>query len=393
MYRTHAGDVAAFALRLGVHPASIPDCVQEVFMTLYRRRDDYDPARPLLAYIFGITRRVAFRQRRSVARRMRRRSALRSFGFGGQGLGAGAYADREEARILMEGFVEELADQDPEVARVFVMRDLAGFTIAEIVRDTGLSRDAVRYRVDSARSRLRETLDGGGAPRSHASLVPAWGVVAAGLERSSGWGLLGGLGASAASAGGVVGVAAAVGLMVMVVTRPDAPVVADPSSPIPLASQTEVAATSVANSDRKEPRPEPPSEEPVTRAGSRTASQLTTPPAVPVEAPPSLSESAPGQDQLAREVALLEQARTALGVRDFASAEASIAEHGAKYSRGFLADGRVRLELRLACESGRPDRVPKILEQWRVRHPGSRLPPHLSASCPTSGPAGEEEVK
>ncbi len=54
--------------RLGVPEADVEDLVHEVFLVLQRRWEDYDPARPLRPYLFGIAFRVAAANHR---RRMR----------------------------------------------------------------------------------------------------------------------------------------------------------------------------------------------------------------------------------------------------------------------------------------------------------------------------------
>jgi RNA polymerase sigma-70 factor (ECF subfamily) len=45
--------------RLGVHENDVEDLVHEVFLVLHRRWKDYDPARALRPYLFGISYRVA----------------------------------------------------------------------------------------------------------------------------------------------------------------------------------------------------------------------------------------------------------------------------------------------------------------------------------------------
>lgn len=45
--------------RLGVPHDDVEDLAHEVFLVLYRKWEDYDPSRPLRAYLFGIAFRVA----------------------------------------------------------------------------------------------------------------------------------------------------------------------------------------------------------------------------------------------------------------------------------------------------------------------------------------------
>lgn len=50
--------------RLGVRPEDIEDDLQEVFLVLHRKWDQYDETRPLRPYLFGIAFRVASMRRR-----------------------------------------------------------------------------------------------------------------------------------------------------------------------------------------------------------------------------------------------------------------------------------------------------------------------------------------
>ncbi len=53
----------------GVRDADIEDLVHDVFVVLHRRLDDYDPARPIRPWLFGIAYRTARRHGERVARR------------------------------------------------------------------------------------------------------------------------------------------------------------------------------------------------------------------------------------------------------------------------------------------------------------------------------------
>lgn len=54
--------------RLGVRQADLEDLAHEVFLVLDRKWDEYDPRRPLRAYLFGIAFRVAAAHRRRQSR-------------------------------------------------------------------------------------------------------------------------------------------------------------------------------------------------------------------------------------------------------------------------------------------------------------------------------------
>lgn len=56
--------------RLGVRSADLEDVLHEVFLVMLRRWDDYDRARPLRPWLFGIAFRVAAGQRRRGSREL-----------------------------------------------------------------------------------------------------------------------------------------------------------------------------------------------------------------------------------------------------------------------------------------------------------------------------------
>jgi RNA polymerase sigma-70 factor (ECF subfamily) len=55
--------------RLGVREADVEDLVHDVFVVFHRTLDQYDPARPLRAWLFGIAFRVASDHRRRATHR------------------------------------------------------------------------------------------------------------------------------------------------------------------------------------------------------------------------------------------------------------------------------------------------------------------------------------
>jgi RNA polymerase sigma-70 factor, ECF subfamily len=54
--------------RHGVRPADAEDLAQDVFLVMWRRRADYDPERPLRAWLSGIAYRVAYEHRKRAGR-------------------------------------------------------------------------------------------------------------------------------------------------------------------------------------------------------------------------------------------------------------------------------------------------------------------------------------
>src|SRR5262245_8003414 len=63
MFQAESSFVWSSLRRLGVHPNDREDLMHEVFLTAYRRLDDYDRARPLRPWLFGIAYHIAARHR------------------------------------------------------------------------------------------------------------------------------------------------------------------------------------------------------------------------------------------------------------------------------------------------------------------------------------------
>lgn len=64
VFEEHHQHVRRTLRRFGVGHADLEDLTNEVFVTLYRRRGDYDPARPLRPWLHGIALRAAMAHRR-----------------------------------------------------------------------------------------------------------------------------------------------------------------------------------------------------------------------------------------------------------------------------------------------------------------------------------------
>jgi RNA polymerase sigma-70 factor (ECF subfamily) len=175
-YRAQGAFVADVLGRLAVPAEAVGDAVQDVFVAAYRRWDDFDPERPVRPWLAAFARRIAFRYRRSAARRHRKGASL-----------VHLVRDRErspgheiEARDFLVRFLAEL---DVGHRDAFLMMDLEGRTAAEIADVLGISAEAVFGRVRSVRRRLRHALleeTREPDPRA-AALVPAWAVMKARL--------------------------------------------------------------------------------------------------------------------------------------------------------------------------------------------------------------------
>jgi RNA polymerase sigma-70 factor (ECF subfamily) len=63
VYRAHHAYVWRCLLRLGVDDAAVDDAVQDVFIVVHRKLDDFEGRAQIKTWLFAIARRVALRYR------------------------------------------------------------------------------------------------------------------------------------------------------------------------------------------------------------------------------------------------------------------------------------------------------------------------------------------
>lgn len=130
--------------RLGVRRADLEDLAHEVFVTVHRLLPEYDPARPLRPWLFGIAFRVAsdYRRRARFSREVPREQERE---VASEAPGADDQMAAEQARRLV---IEALQELDLDRRAVVVMHDIDGAPVPEIA-------DALSIPLNTAYSRLR----------------------------------------------------------------------------------------------------------------------------------------------------------------------------------------------------------------------------------------------
>ena len=350
-YRAQAAYVAHVLGRLAVPTEAVGDAVQDVFVAAYRRWSDFDPRRPVRPWLTGFARRVAFRYRRSAARRRRKGAAWLH-----------VVRDRErpishevEARDFLQRF---LAKVDAGHRRAFLMMELEGLSAPEAATALGISTEAVYGRVRSTRRRLRQALlvDARRPDPKAASLVPPWaalrdklaiGVPTVALPTAAPIGT--GLKTFAATV--AIGLTGLVALHVATrpAERPPRPSVQTTTARVDPPTETVVAASAPTRADT-------PSAEPTLVRGEASTPTSDDAPRrhhVPTvaEEPPEVTDDP--RSELAEESALLQAAKSALTQGDAATALEHLDAHARRFPSGQLADARRRSRIRALCDLGR----------------------------------------
>lgn len=146
----------AYARRRTFDHAEADDVVSEVYATAWRRRQDLDPGKPALPWLYGIAANVLRNSRRAGGRRLQLVERLQAQplpaveeAFDGQS-SSGSPQDEIRAGLARLSF------DDQEVLRLVAWE---GLSHAEAGEALGCSTNAVGVRIHRARQRLQTELD------------------------------------------------------------------------------------------------------------------------------------------------------------------------------------------------------------------------------------------
>lgn len=131
------------------------EATQEVFLTLYEKRDVYERG-SIRAWLYTLARNRGLRLRERGARELPRENPGRSLAAQDDDP-EGSLLKRERAAEVREA-LKTLQESRREV---ICLRELAGLSYAEIAEATGRTRAAVRNDLHRARRDLRDLLDDG----------------------------------------------------------------------------------------------------------------------------------------------------------------------------------------------------------------------------------------
>lgn len=396
VYAEHVDYVWTNLRRLGVPPPELDDAVQETFLVVFRRWDDFREHGSWRPWLFGIARRVASKHRRGSGRRLRLVEAAKREPV------VSTHPDDEVARRdavrLVQHFLQQLG---PRKREVFILAEIEGRTGAQIAQSLDIKPNTVWSRLRASRERFERYLqtlrarEQGAAERyDRAALLdrargerapePARRKVLAalGMQMATSPGsasVLAALKPIALALGlGTAGIAAIGGVARM--TRPSAPdattLVAPRSTPTtgPLAARR-AAATS----------PTRPVETIADPTVDRTPTTIVVPPPTVARSHDPASPPAPtktsGAETLRAEVALLQQMRLAAQAGQHATVLSLASQHDLRFAGGALAVERDVQRIASLCRLGQSTSAQRRIAAFGQEHRSVALPRRVQLAC------------
>lgn len=354
LYLEHHAFVGRCLARWGLAPAGLDDARQDVFLTAYRRMHTVENQASMRAWLAGISRRIAWRHRRTRQRHARRVDALAT--LHPEVISLDDWVQTREAQAVLDAFVEAL---DPPKREAFVLCELEGLSAREAADATGVNQATLYSRLRVARSSFvsmcasleqdgiqvqpdqaaaihqrSQPDDSRAAMRGWTLLVPKLWSAAASTA------LLAKPVFIAALAIGGIGVSSA-----LVLSRPGF------SPPV---SATVAVAPSTAAPQRPAPAEPPVSSVPET-VEPAAADDVQAVPNEPSPKPRPASRPVPSTeptDDLAAQVELLGVAEAHLGRGASKQALAAATSYLASWPKGPLARDAVRVAVRARCAAG-----------------------------------------
>lgn len=359
LYHRHHRFVWGVLRRLGVPERDVEDLLQDVFVVVHRRLDDFEGRSASTTWLYAIAVRVYW----NYARRQQHRPMLASESASAMpivddSVGPERFAEQREASALLE---ELLGGLDANKRTAFVLAELEGLSAPEIAKVTGTKTRTVYSRIRAAkqlveasarRVRARERNDvsvqriaKAGTSRPPAGLERrAWAALLIRLPDLAPAPVLAGL--FTAKVAAVVLAAVGVGVVVVAKTSstPEIAIVAtEPPAPVVLASAPPPSRENPAPNTAASPPVAPPPVE-----ASRVAKRSRPEPPKP----------SPPEDA----AALLLEARRALKGDHPDDALRLLDRHRAKHPDSPLSRERERTRLLALCALGRHEEAATLAE-------------------------------
>ncbi|MGE0399314.1 MAG: RNA polymerase sigma factor [Kofleriaceae bacterium] len=153
IYRAHLEYVWASLRRLGVPAADLEDVAHEVFLVVHRKLGDYDRARPLKPWLFGIAYRVASEHRRKNARRAAQELE--------DELAASESSSPERQTVKRQAIAlaqRALDGLDEEARAVFVLAELDDVAVTDVAEALSIPVNTAYTRLRRARQAIKNAI-------------------------------------------------------------------------------------------------------------------------------------------------------------------------------------------------------------------------------------------
>ena len=152
VYEEHFSFVWRSLRGLGVQPALLDDAVQEVFLVVHRRGEDFERRSSLRTWLFGIAYRVAANFRRSAKRRP---TEPLSGELLSEHPSPEQHAERAETARFVERFLSRI---EPDQRAVFIACMLEEMSVPEAAEALGVNVNTMSSRLRAVRSKFTEAL-------------------------------------------------------------------------------------------------------------------------------------------------------------------------------------------------------------------------------------------
>jgi RNA polymerase sigma-70 factor (ECF subfamily) len=151
--------IFSFAMRLTRDRHLAEDLAQRAFLNLYKKPPPGTGRASFKSLLFTVVRNESLNE---IKRRGRRKEAsLEAVGEGkAPGETPAERVDKQEQQARLSEALGQLPEDEREIV---LLREAEGLTFREICEVTGLSRDAIRWRLARGMERLREVMGGGAA--------------------------------------------------------------------------------------------------------------------------------------------------------------------------------------------------------------------------------------
>lgn len=126
----------------------VDDAVQETLLAVHRRRHTYDPQLPFAPWLAGIAKRKWIDQLRSMGRRPS--EALPA------DIAVGDHEAAVTSATVLTGLLEALR---PAQVQAITLVKLHGYSVEDVVRETGMSASAVKMNIYRGLARLTDILE------------------------------------------------------------------------------------------------------------------------------------------------------------------------------------------------------------------------------------------